>query len=420
MVRDCLARIARDDPGLNAFTDVWAEDALRAAAGVDAHPRRADLPLAGVPVAVKADIDVAGHPTTHGTPANLCAARDHGVVRLLREAGAIVVGATTMPELALIAITESRRYGITHNPVAPGRTPGGSSGGAAAAVAAGMVPIAIGEDGCGSIRAPASCTGIVGLKPQRGRLPAAPPVGAWGALLTLGPLARDAGDVALVHEVITSQRPGPSWEPAALARPLRIGWTISSPDRRTRVDPGVAAATHRFAETLAAAGHQVRPLTPRWPRYRFIAFTQYFAGAYRVARTLPRQTRLEPLTRRIVFTGRVTPSPNYRWAIAASTAVTDKVESLLEGIDVLLTPTLPVPPPPAGLLGRDAEVTRLSHQMVSFTQVFNVSGHPAISVPCATTPEGWPIGVQLVAHAGREDDLLALAGSLPGDPPVSE
>src|SRR6188472_2414254 len=239
LVHLCLERIARIDPQLNAFRKVFAEKALLEAEQAEARLKAGDeRPLLGVPVAIKDEVDVAGEINTHGTDGFTEPAReDSEMVRRLREAGAIVVGLTLLPELAICGFTESATYGVTRNPWNPQRTPAGSSGGSGAAVAAGLVPIASAGDGAGSIRLPAASCGLFGLKPSRGRASLAPELEGWGGLAVLGCLSRNVLDTALWLDVVA----GGSKEPEAPPPPdrpfvesagtapgkLRVAWSSS-------------------------------------------------------------------------------------------------------------------------------------------------------------------------------------------------
>ena len=252
-----LARIAALDPQLNAFGVVLADRALTAAD--EADRRRAageDGPLLGVPIAVKDEIDIAGHLTSRGTDAfTVPAASDAEVVRRLRAAGAVIVGKTTMPELGLWPFTESVTWGVTRNPWDTGRTPGGSSGGSAAAVAAGIVPAALAADGAGSIRIPAACTGLFGLKPQRGRVPRAPHDRDGSHWIVFGALTRSVLDSGIMLDALTES---PGTFTAAAAR--RAGPAAGG---RLRGVPTGGARTPRPRRPRRAARHRRRPARAR-------------------------------------------------------------------------------------------------------------------------------------------------------------
>ena len=277
VLEQALGRIAEHDPRLNAFSVVLAERARAEAAERDALPEAERGPLHGVPVAVKEEIDVAGCVTTFGGEANTTpAAADGEVVRRLRAAGAVIVGKTTMPEFGAFPYTESASRGLTRNPWDPTRTPGGSSGGTAAALASGMVPVAIGGDGGGSIRIPAACCGLFGLKPQRGRVTTAPHEHLWWSLGTVGPLSRTVLDSAVVYDVIRGSPPptasGPG-RPAPSPRRrsgqpgrLRIGWSAKPVTLGVKPDPIHVRALEETARLLARPGSRRAPGRPSLPR----------------------------------------------------------------------------------------------------------------------------------------------------------
>ncbi|HEY1416684.1 MAG TPA: amidase family protein, partial [Myxococcaceae bacterium] len=288
LVEASLRRIEQLDPKLNAFRTTLAEEALAAA---DAPV--GDGPLAGVPVAVKADTPVAGQPTTRGSRSyGPPEPEDAEVVRRLREAGAIPVGITNVPELTIFPWTASAATGITRNPWDPDRTPGGSSGGSAAAVAAGMVPGATGSDGGGSIRIPAACCGLVGMKPTRGRVSKMPAGEHWLGLSTYGPLARTVSDSALMLDVMHGTIPGDvhraapyegSYREAAATPPRRLRIAVSK-----KIPPGLIAplsadqreAWERTGKLLDGLGHEVLERDPAWGMVA-IEFTQtWLRGIY--------------------------------------------------------------------------------------------------------------------------------------------
>ncbi len=420
-----LARIARLDGRIHAFQEVFDQQALEQADRLDRGGPGHDGPLAGVPVAVKADFDIAGSVTSHGGLAQSTpAASDSEVVRRLRAAGAIVVGTTTMPEMAQFPFTESRRFGITNNPRADGRTVGGSSGGSAAAVAAGMVPLAVGGDAGGSIRIPASCTGLFGLKPQRGRVSGAPHREVWGALYAPGVLTRTAVDSAWVYDILAGALPSDRWHATPLSSPLtqatstdpaslRIGWTTDRPDHGRFVDPQLAAAVSRLAERLSGLGHQVHQVHPAWPSYRSTVYLQFVRGVYEIAQQLDHPDRLESVTKGTVSLGGRVPARAYERAMAAAGSLGARVDELIGEDDLLLTPTMACLPPPVGALdGSRWALIQRTLPMVAFTQLFNAGGQPAASYPAGLSTQGWPIGVQLVARTGGEATILAVAAQL--------
>lgn len=276
LVRMCLERIERFDSRLNSFRVVFAEKALLEAQQAEARLKGGDeRPLLGVPIAVKDCVDIGGDVTTFGTDGFVDPApADAEIVRRVREAGAIVVGKTLLPELAICGFTESATYGVTRNPWDPQRSPGGSSGGSATAVAAGLVPIALATDGAGSIRIPAASCGLVGLKPQRGRVSLAPDLEHWNGLSAYNCVSRTVRDTALWLDLIA----GGSKEPGAPPPPerpflesvqtppgeLRIAWSAAPP--RAAAPPTVSevakGAVAETGELLRSLGHRIEQRDP--------------------------------------------------------------------------------------------------------------------------------------------------------------
>lgn len=426
-VEQALARIEALDPDLNAFTVVRAHDALAEAEALDAGGPGHDGPLAGVPVAVKEEYAVAGTVTTLGGFGNDTPARaDSEVIARLRAAGAVIVGKTTMPEFGQFPFTQSVRYGLTRHPIAPDRSIGGSSGGSAAAVAAGMVPLALGADGGGSIRIPASCTGLIGLKPTRGRITLAPLRQHWYALVVLGGLTRTVADSALLLDVVSGSTPGDRWscEPparsyaAAIASdpvPLRVSWTTKCIVPGVETDDEVAVATESVARRLAALGHRVSHIWPRWPVPTDAFLPQFYAGMREEAAQVEHPELLEARTRQTVAMSRWATARVAQWAVRRGERVADTVDDrLFADADVLALPVMPRIAPSAQLIdGLDTVRAQLATlPYVANTTLFNVSGHPAVSVPAGVDHHGVSIGVQLVARRGREDVILRLAAQL--------
>jgi amidase len=441
-VEDCLARIAARDPELNAFSVVLDEQARAEAAARDAEVEaalaggRALGPLHGVPVAVKEELDVAGCVTTYGGRGNSTpAAADSEVVRRLRAAGAVVVGKTRMPEFGQWPYTESVAGGITRNPWDRDRTPGGSSGGSAVAVAAGMVPVALGGDGGGSIRIPSACCGLFGLKPARGRTSAGPWGHLWWGLGTSGPLTRSVLDSALVYDAIRGNVPGDlfsvpeppvSFVEAALAspRPLRVGWSTRPGSRGVRPHLQSVRAVRETADLLGRLGHDVREVDPAYPDVTLPFGVQFFAGVRAEAAAVEHPDRLEPRTRETCRLGAWATPAVTRWALRASeraAAVTDRIFAGPDGVDVLLTPTIAARPRPVGVLSGGGAVTQMyrAMPMIAHTALWNVTGNPAASVPAGVGPDGLPLAVQLVGRRHDEPTLLTLAAQLEKERPWS-
>lgn len=434
VLESALARIDRLDSGpqgLNAFTVVLRESALAEARAVDDDlaAGRALGPLAGVPVAIKEELAVAGAVTTFGGRGNSTpAAADSEVVRRLRAAGAVIIGKTTMPEFGAWPFTESRATGITRNPWHADHTPGGSSGGTAAAVSSGMVPVAIGGDGGGSIRIPSACCGLYGLKPQRGRVTSAPEPHLWWALGTCGPLARSVADAALVYDVIRGSLPadlfhaGPvdSFAEAAAREPgrLRIGWSTRPVARGVRPDAVSVRALRDTADLLASLGHDVREIDPRYPDPTAAFVPQFLAGIRSEADGVEHYDRLERTTRETYRLGSwVTPRVR-DWALRRSEAVSVAANRVFDDVDVLLTPALATRPPRIGRLeGRvlsPGTVTMglRSLPMIAYAALWNVAGNPAASVPVGVGDDGLPLAVQLVGPTDGEPLLLSLSAQI--------
>ena len=424
-VEEALTRIAERDPLLNAFSVVRREEAPADAAAVD-RVRKADRgPLHGVPIAIKEELDVEGCVTTFGGEANSTpVAADGEVVRRLRAAGAVVVGKTNMPEFGAFPYTESASRGLTRNPWDRTRSPGGSSGGTAAAVAAGLVPVGMGGDGGGSIRIPAACCGLFGLKPQRGRVTTAPHADLWWALGTVGPLTRSVLDSAMVYDVIRGNldtdryRAGESgsFVEAATTEPgrLRIGWSTKPVSRGIRPDPIHVRAVEDTARLLADLGHDVREIDPRYPDPTAAFVPQYFAGIRAEADEVEHYERLERRTRETYRLGSWVTPRVLQAALRSTERVSAKANRVFDDVDVLLTPAIAHRPPRAGILDGRGTVASMVLAMpaVAYAALWNVAGNPAASVPCGPADDGLPVGIQLVGRTDGETTLLSLAAQI--------
>ncbi|HYU02288.1 MAG TPA: amidase family protein [Jatrophihabitantaceae bacterium] len=406
-----LARVAERDPRIGAFQVVRTAAALAEADAVDHRSDRATLPLAGVPIAIKDNVPVSGEPMRVGSAGSDPAAQksDHEIVRRLRGAGAVVVGLTRVPELCVFGATDST-FGVTRNPWDVDRTPGGSSGGSAAAVAGGMVAAAHGNDGMGSIRIPAACCGLVGLKPGLGVVPALGN-GSWFGMAENGPLATTVADCALVLSVMAG-RP----ELAETADPgrLRIAVSTRNPLAGVPVEASWAAGARHTAEALRDAGHAVQKADPPYgQRIGPSAIVRWTAGTEVDARLLADRTLMETRIRRHAAIGRLAlragfPRPNgrERWQCRA--------EAFFAGHDVLITPTLARSPIAAiawserGWLANVVANTRYA----PFPAPWNLAGWPALALPAGVGEDGMPRSVQLVARPGGEALLLSVAAQL--------
>lgn len=429
-----LARIESRDPGLNAFSVVLAEQARAAARELDEQRASGGTlgPLHGVPVAIKEEVDVAGCVTTFGGRANVTPVPTDGeVVRRLRAAGAVIVGKTRMPEFGQWPFTESIDGGITRNPWDRSRTPGGSSGGTAAAVAAGMVPVAIGGDGGGSIRIPAAYCGLFGLKPTRGRVTSDPMEHLWFALGTTGPLTRTVLDSAIIYDVIrgnvsgdryTAEEPDRSFIAAAGSEPgrLRIGWSNVPVTKGVRPAPEHARAVEATARLLSELGHDVREIQPAYPDPTAAFVPQFLAGVRAEADAMENFADLEPRTRETYRLGAwVTPKILDK-ALAAGDKIAARANRVFtglpgqEGIDVLLSPTIGPRPRRVGALAKGGTLTMAvrSRPVVAWTALWNVTGNPAASVPAGLAEDGLPVAVQLVGRIGDECTLLSLSAQI--------
>ncbi|MDO4900660.1 amidase [Actinomyces sp.] len=424
-----LKRIDSLEPRLNAFTVVRRESARREA---DALDRRltttgpdAAGPLAGVPVAVKEEYDVAGEVTTLGGRANSSPAPvDCAVVGRLRQAGAIIVGRTNMPEFGQFPVGESAYHGDCLNPWDLARSPGGSSAGSAVAVASGAVPVAMGSDGGGSLRIPASACGVLGLKPTRGRVSSAPLAQHWFGLAGFGPIARTARDLAAVMDVISGNEAVDRWRLDAPERSFSDAVGVVPPRLRilsacnpvmpgARPTPAVTQSMRSLAAALRDLDHDVREARVAWPAPTGPFLTLYFAGMHCEAQQVEHPDRLERHTRASVRLGSLVPNAAVRTALRHSERIRAGVEAAFGRADLLLLPTLLDLPRGAHDLHARSWLSAMlaSTPTVSNTAIFNVSGHPALSVP-AGFAGGLPVGVQLVARTGREDLLLAVAAQL--------
>lgn len=430
LVEIFLARIERLDPRLNAFRETLQELALTTASQIDAGGAMESVgPLAGVPVAIKDDMPLGGHRRTRGSSSPTEPAdTDAEAVRRLRRAGAIPLGITRVPELMLFPWTASDAGGVTRNPWDLTRTPGGSSGGSAAAVAAGLVPAAGASDGGGSIRIPAACCGLVGMKPTRGRVSSQPLGDGWLGLSTFGALARTVADSALLLDVIHGSVPGDSFNavpprgtflqaaqtPPAI--PLRIA--ISSklpPGSFARLSADQRQAFDRTARLLTELGHQVTESSPSYGAVSLDFIQTYLRGAHEEFGTLERPELAERSTRQLAaIGGRVVPARRREQLLAKRPATIARITRLWNHHDVLLTPGLATTAIAAeGGYGKSAVIALdKAGRFMPWYPVFNLTGQPAISLPAGFGSDGLPLSVQLVGRHGEEETLYSLAGQI--------
>ena len=413
-VQQALDRAAAADPRIGAFRELRHDAALAEADELALRPDLADLPLAGVPIAVKDNVAVAGEQCRHGSAATADRPpepEDHPVVARLRAAGAIVVGLTHTPELSLVAMTDSV-LGLVGNPWDPTRTAGGSSGGAAAAVAAGLVPVAHGNDGLGSIRGPAACCGVFGFKPGYGTVPAGLGPNSWWGLAENGVLAATVEDAALTLAVMAAD---PALAAAIGNRPerLRIAVSTAPPSPGYKVDREHRAAVEDIAGVLESAGHQIVE-APRYPASLGPgAVLTWLAAAAQEAAEYDRRA-LERRTRSLAAAGRAAARIRLTGAGTRRHWRATGAERFIGDTDVVLTPTLLRPPPAALRWGRRGFVANFvaNTAYAGLCPPWNLAGWPAMSVPAGLHSGGTPIGVQFAARPGREALLLGLAAYL--------
>ena len=423
-----LGRIARIDSEINAFRTVMAERALAEADQADRRRSGGDeRPLLGVPVAIKDTIDVGGEVTTNGTSAfSEAAVKDAELVRRLRAAGAVVIGKTNLPELAIIGATESPTWGVTRNPWDLDRTPGGSSGGSAAAVAAGLVGLAHASDGAGSIRIPAACCGLFGLKPQRGRVPLDPDPDHWYGLSVAGAVTRTVLDTAVFLDAVCDDTgPRPFAESARTAPgELRIAVSQRFPlPPSLGLDAEVQGAVDSTADALRSLGHRVDQQDPDYGLIGSAVFLpRYLAGIAAEVATVPRPGRLQRRTRGFARLGRVVPRPAVERARRDEAARSAQVNQIFDDHDVLITPVSTRPPVDAQEWeGKSAfrTVTEMA-RVYPYTGIWNATGQPAATVPAGFTADGLPLAVQLIGRPGDEHTLLSLAAQLEAERPWAE
>ncbi len=427
-----LRRIEQINPRLNAFRTVLVETALAEADQRAGH----DGPLAGVPIAIKDDVAVAGQVATRGSRTyGPPATADSEVVRRLREAGAIPIGITNVPELMIFPWTATEANGVTRNPWNTERTTGGSSGGSGAAVAAGLVAAATGSDGGGSIRIPAACNGLVGMKPSRGRVSSAPAAPGWLGLSVIGALARTVADSALMLDVmhgVGAGEPDPappftgSYVDAARSAPGRLRIAVSR-----KPPPGIIApvaadqrgAWERTAALLSDLGHDVEDRDPDFGLVQLEFVQMWLRGIYEESERAPDRSQLERLTRQMAAGGRYLVPPRRRRALLGRRATSiARILKLWDEFDVLLTPALATTPIAAeGAFGRSAPLAiNVSGRFTPFTATYNLTGQPAISIPAGLSVDGLPLSVQLVGRMGAEDVLYSLAAQIEQSAPWAQ
>ena len=413
-----LERIERHDPALNAFRIVFAERARAEAAQADARRRSGDTrPLLGIPLAIKDDSDIAGELTPMGSCAVETPARaDSEVVRRLRSAGAVILGKTHVPEMMIVPFTESPTFGITRNPWDLQRTPGGSSGGSAAAVAAGLCSAALGSDGGGSIRIPAGCCGLFGLKPQRGRVPTAPWVEPWHGLSTWGAITRRVADSARFYDAIRDG--GESFTDAAAREPGRLRIAVTHnvpPGMTTKPDAEQLGALQGTAEALRELGHEVVERDFPWGLVFGNFLARYLRGVADESAKVEFPERLSRRTRGYMRMGSLIPDAVLARARAEEANDRERAATIFaDGFDLAVMPLFARRPPKVMYHdGRSAFWTLNSNgRWVPYPPVFNHTGQPAAAVPAGFTGDGFPLTVQLVAPTDGEGVLMSVAAQL--------
>ncbi len=413
LVRRCLDRIdARLE--LNAFITVMADSAVSAAQAAaheieSGHYRGL---LHGIPISVKDLIDVAGTPTTSGSavPPRL-ATRDATIVSRLRGAGAIIIGKTNLHEFAFGTTSEESAFGPVHHPRDLSRSAGGSSSGAAVALVEGMCFGSVGTDTGGSIRIPSALCGTVGLKPMRGELPCDGVVPLSTTLDHVGPMAKSVADVAILFDAMRSNVEGGVVD-SSTPRPYVFG--VPEAYFFDRLDRGVRAALTRTRNALTAAGHEIRTVkiehAVRTPDvYLHIVLPE--ASWYHGPLLETHADRYSPGVRLRLEMGRYILAEDYVRAMQLRAVLGEAVDRALAGCDALLLPTQPIPAPILGEATVDVDGTRepVRAAMLRLTQLFNITGHPAIAVPAGTTDDGWPVSIQLVGHIAGTSRLIQVA-----------
>jgi aspartyl-tRNA(Asn)/glutamyl-tRNA(Gln) amidotransferase subunit A len=416
VTRECLARIEERNSASNAFITVLADQAIAAAVEADREiaQGRHRSPLHGVPISLKDLLDVDGVPTTAGSRvrAGHVAARDAVATSRLRQAGAIILGKTNLHEFAFGTTSEDSAFGPVRHPLDPGRSPGGSSGGSAVSVAEGMAYASIGTDTGGSIRIPAAACGVVGLKPSREEIPVDGVVPLSTTMDHVGPLCRSVEDAGILYDALRG-----------VATERRAQWALRGTKFgvlrgyfRTLLDTQVASAFDAACARLADAGAvledvEILHAPDIAPIYLHIVLSE--AAAYHAKMLDSRGDDYTPNVRIRLEMGRYVLAEDYVRALGGRRVLVEEVDDALSGRAALLLPALAIPAPKLGAatvkLGGAEEPIR--NVMLRLTQLFNITGHPAISIPCGKTLEGLPIGAQLVGALGGTGELLRVAAA---------
>jgi aspartyl-tRNA(Asn)/glutamyl-tRNA(Gln) amidotransferase subunit A len=415
LTRACLERIdARRE--LNAFISVMHQTAMADAAAAEREIATGQYrgALHGVPVSIKDLIDVAGTPTTSGSavpPRH--PTKDAPIVKRLRDQGAVIVGKTNLHEFAFGTTSDESAFGPVRHPRDPARSAGGSSSGSAVALLEGMCFGSVGTDTGGSVRIPSAVCGTVGLKPSANELENAGIVPLSATLDHAGPMGRSVADVAVLFSVMKGEAAGP--REAAGTQPLTLG--VPEGYFCDRLHPDVRKSLARAREALGAAGHRIRAAAIEDAArtadvYLHIVLPE---ASWFHAPMLERYAdRYSPGVRLRLEMGRYILAEDYVRAMFLRTVLTRDVDRALQGCDALLLPTLPIPAPVLGAATVDVDGKQepVRAVMLRLTQLFNITGHPAIALPAGSTRDGWPVSMQLVGHRGRTDRLLAIAAQV--------
>ncbi|MFI5782167.1 amidase [Nocardia sp. NPDC051570] len=422
-----LDRIEASAASLNAFRVVRRERALAEAAEADRRVAAGErLPLLGVPIAIKDDTDITGESTAFGCGGQFPAAtEDAEVVRRLRAAGAVIVGKTNTCEIGQWPFTDAAAFGYTRNPWHAEHTPGGSSGGSAAAVSAGLVPAALGSDGAGSVRIPASWTNLVGIKPQRGRISTWPRAELFNGLTVHGTLARTVADAALLFDMAAGAHPGDRHTPPALIVSdavgrdpgrLKIALALGIPftATRTALDPEVAARVQDVAGALRRLGHAVTVAEVDYGVALGASFLPRSLAGIRTELAKLAGAQVDPRTRFNARMGLLLGGPVLAVARAAEPLLRKRIGRIFDDFDVVLAPTTATPPPPVeAMRGLNTAATdALITAACPYTWPWNVLGWPSVNVPAGFTAAGLPVGAQLMGPACSEPRLVSVAAQL--------
>ncbi len=421
LVDRALDAVARTQPTINAFRRVRRESARAEALAADRRLAAGErLPLLGVPIAIKDDVDIAGEPTAFGCAGEFPAATaDCELVRLLKAAGAVVVGKTNTPEFGQWPVTEGSAFGATRNPWDLARSPGGLSGGSAAAVAAGVVPAAVGSDGAGSVRIPAAWTHLVGVKPQRDRLSALPEVERFNGITTSGALARTVGDAALLLDVLAGHAEhGTSPFRDAAGRPpgrLRIALSLRPAFTGVRgvvLDPLVRASVVRLARVLSSLGHEIVVADPDYGLIGLNFLPRSLGGLADWHGRVPDPALLDPRTIGNSRNGRYLRGRALAAAHATIGVFQRRAGRVFDRVDVVLAPTTASLPLPVGAIdGLSAwQTDQAIIRACPYAWPWNVLGWPSVNVPAGLTP--LPVGAQLMGPSDSEPLLISLAAQL--------